>query len=82
MSVFKCAFYTEYLHCKCFLSLQQVLSHKCLRDLTLEMLKAGEIVKKFPKDVISFLKELNLCIDRGFISWIKEIVKGKGLSTG
>ncbi|XP_076138840.1 E3 ubiquitin-protein ligase RNF213-like isoform X1 [Alosa pseudoharengus] len=56
----------------------QVMSHTCLRDLTLEMHKAGEIVKKFPPYVISFLKELSKCVENGFISWIKEIIKDTG----
>lgn len=52
------------------------MSHKCLRDLTLEMHEAGETVKKFPNYVIGFLKELSICVEDGFISWIKEIIKG------
>lgn len=52
------------------------MSHKCLCDLTLEMHKAGETVKKFPNYVIGFLNELSICVENGFIYWIKDIIKG------
>ncbi|KAL2092430.1 hypothetical protein ACEWY4_012228 [Coilia grayii] len=56
----------------------QVMSNMCLRDLTPEMQKVGETVKKFQPPVISFLKELNMCVEKKFISWIKEIIKDTG----
>ncbi|XP_062408415.1 E3 ubiquitin-protein ligase rnf213-alpha-like isoform X2 [Sardina pilchardus] len=62
----------------CAIGNLQVMSHTCLCDLTLEMHKAGETVKRFPPNVINFLKELSLCVEKGFISWIKEIIKDTG----
>ncbi|KAM9447090.1 E3 ubiquitin-protein ligase rnf213-alpha-like [Clarias gariepinus] len=48
---------------------------KRLCDLSESMLKVGNKLMKIPKQTVSFLRELNECIRRGFISWIKEIIK-------
>ncbi|KAL7839146.1 hypothetical protein SRHO_G00258040 [Serrasalmus rhombeus] len=54
------------------------MDHKCLRDLTEDVCRVGDIVKNIPTDVISFLKEFDKCVTRGFITWIKEIIKDTG----
>ncbi|XP_058231012.1 E3 ubiquitin-protein ligase rnf213-alpha-like [Hemibagrus wyckioides] len=50
----------------------------CLRDLTEDVSKVGNKLKEIPKKTTSFLREFNKCIRRGFISWIKEIIKDTG----
>ncbi|XP_035382020.1 E3 ubiquitin-protein ligase rnf213-alpha-like isoform X2 [Electrophorus electricus] len=54
------------------------IGNKCLHDLTHDFYKVGNKVKDIPKDAIGFVKELNECFKRGFISWIKEIIKDTG----
>ncbi|XP_049326804.1 E3 ubiquitin-protein ligase rnf213-alpha-like [Astyanax mexicanus] len=54
------------------------MDHKCLRDLTEDVCRVGESVKNIPENVISFLKEFDNCITRGFIDWIKGIIKDTG----
>ncbi|KAG9270277.1 E3 ubiquitin-protein ligase rnf213-alpha-like [Astyanax mexicanus] len=54
------------------------MDHKCLRDLTEDVCRVGETVKNIPETVISFLKEFDKCISRGFIDWIKGIIKDTG----
>lgn len=57
------------------------MDFSCLCDLTENVAKAGNELKKIPKETNSFLRQFNECIRRGFISWIKEIIKGKCLDT-
>lgn len=47
-----------------------------MRDLTEDVRRVGKTVKNIPTSVIAFLKEFDQCVTRGFISWIKEIIKG------
>ncbi|XP_034155120.2 E3 ubiquitin-protein ligase rnf213-alpha isoform X2 [Pangasianodon hypophthalmus] len=51
---------------------------KCLCDLTENVSKVGNQLREIPKPTVSFLREFNECIRRGFISWIKEIIKDTG----
>ena len=53
------------------------MEHKCLGDLTEEVCRVVEMVKNIPTHVISFLKEFDDCVRKGFILWVKEIIKGK-----
>ncbi|GAA6098909.1 E3 ubiquitin-protein ligase rnf213-alpha-like [Tachysurus ichikawai] len=54
------------------------MDFSCLCDLTENVAKAGNELKKIPKETNSFLRQFNECIRRGFISWIKEIIKDTG----
>lgn len=50
---------------------------KCLSDLTENVSIVGKKLKGIPEKTVRFLREFNKCIRKGFISWIKEIIKGK-----
>ncbi|KAI4896113.1 hypothetical protein NFI96_011369, partial [Prochilodus magdalenae] len=52
--------------------------HKSLGDLTEEVCRVVEMVKNIPTHVISFLKEFDDCVRKGFILWVKEIIKDTG----
>ncbi|XP_063062070.1 E3 ubiquitin-protein ligase RNF213-like [Engraulis encrasicolus] len=62
----------------CEIGKLKVMTDNCLHDMTSEMQKVGETVKKLPQIVIDFLEELNTCVEKQFISWIKEIIKDTG----
>ncbi|XP_066547032.1 E3 ubiquitin-protein ligase rnf213-alpha [Amia ocellicauda] len=46
-----------------------------LKDLTEEMVQVGSVLKTFPGNIVDFLEELYNCSRKGFISWIKNIIK-------
>ncbi|XP_053530339.1 E3 ubiquitin-protein ligase rnf213-alpha isoform X3 [Ictalurus punctatus] len=51
---------------------------KCLSDLTENVSIVGKKLKGIPEKTVRFLREFNKCIRKGFISWIKEIIKDTG----
>ncbi|KAM6093566.1 E3 ubiquitin-protein ligase rnf213-alpha-like [Chlamydotis macqueenii] len=56
---------------------EQEFRNKCLDYMTPDLMKVKNILSNLPQEVLDFLRELLECTRKGFVSWIKTIIKDK-----
>lgn len=59
-----------------FIQEEQEFKNKQLDFITQDLMEVKKILSDIPQGVLDFLMELLECARKGFISWIKTIIKG------